>query len=106
MSTPSEQKRPDPNPGIEVLLPELISPSNQSAADFNAICCPESLVDYVSHSVLGSLPNDLTRMIYLASLRDCNSGLYLHPEISRERGQHAADRAFQMCHEEIFRQLL
>lgn len=106
MSTSSEQKRLDPNPGIEVLLPELIPSSNQSAADFNTISCPESLVDYVSYSVLGSLPNDLTRMVYLASLRDCNSGMYLHPELARQRGVQAADEALRACHEQVFRRLL
>src|SRR5437763_17095482 len=45
-------------------------------------------------------------MIYLASLRDCNSGMYLHPELSRRKGIQTADRAFKACHEEIFRRLL
>lgn len=106
MSTPSEHKRLDPDPGIEVLLPEVISPSNQSSADFNDISCPESLIDFVSHSVLGNLPNDLTRMVYLASLRDCNSGMYLHPELSHQRGVQAADEALRTCHEQVFRRLL
>ncbi len=52
------------------------------------------------------MPNDLTRMIYLASLRDCNSGLYLHPELSQQRGVHAADGALRQCHEQVFRRLL
>ena len=45
-------------------------------------------------------------MIYLASLRDCNSGLYLHPELSQQRGVHAADGALRQCHEQVFRRLL
>ncbi len=45
-------------------------------------------------------------MIYLASLRDCNSGLYLHPELSNRQGTKEADRALRACHEEIFRRLL
>jgi hypothetical protein len=45
-------------------------------------------------------------MIYLASLRDCNSGMYLHPELSHQRGMHAADKALRTCHEQVFRRLL
>ena len=66
----------------------------------------ESLADYVSETVLETLPNDLTRMIYLASLRDCNSGVYLHPELSQQRGIQAADGALRVCHEQVFRRLL
>ena len=65
-----------------------------------------SLADYVCQTVLQSLPNDLTRMIYLASLRDCNSGMYLHPELSHQRGVNAADGALRDCHEQVFRRLL
>jgi hypothetical protein len=67
---------------------------------------PDSLTDYVRENVLETLPNDLTRMIYLASLRDCNSGMYLHPELSHERGVQAADGALRACHEQVFRRLL
>jgi len=45
-------------------------------------------------------------MIYLASLRDCNSGLYLHPELSQQEGVRVADRALRVCHEQVFRSLL
>ena len=57
-------------------------------------------------AILNSLPNDLTRMIYLASLRDCNSGMYLHPELSAELGVEEADRVLRARHEEVFRRLL
>ena len=67
---------------------------------------PDSLTDYVRETVLETLPNDLTRMIYLASLRDCNSGMYLHPELSHQRGVQAADGALRACHEQVFRRLL
>lgn len=55
---------------------------------------------------LDLLPNDLTRMLYLASLRDCNSGRYLHPELSARMGIEVADRALFACHEVVFRRLL
>jgi len=55
---------------------------------------------------LDDLPNDLTRMLYLASLRDCNSGRYLHPQLSERMGVEVADHALSGCHREIFRRLL
>ena len=62
--------------------------------------------DYAHAAGLESLPNDLTRMLYLASLRDCNSGRYLHPHLSPRIGTEAADRALRACHGEVFRRLL
>jgi hypothetical protein len=55
---------------------------------------------------LDSLPNDLTRMLYLASLRDCNSGRYLHPQLSTRIGVEEADHVLSVCHGQIFRRLL
>ena len=60
--------------------------------DFGGASGCESLADYVSETVLQTLPNDLTRMIYLASLRDCNSGMYLHPELSHQKGSSSGGR--------------
>ena len=55
---------------------------------------------------LDNFPNDLTRMLYLASLRDCNSGRYLHPQLSPSVGADATDIALRACHEQVFRRLL
>jgi hypothetical protein len=55
---------------------------------------------------LETFPNDLTRMLYLASLRDCNSGRYLHPQLSGRMGVEVADRALLECHDRVFRRLL
>jgi hypothetical protein len=55
---------------------------------------------------LDDLPNDLTRMLYLASLRDCNSGRYLHAQLSQKVGVEAGDHAISVCHQHIFRSLL
>ena len=106
MAFEPEQKRRDWRTPDEVLPPELFSPPGQSTTEFNHLSRPDNLAEYVSQTVLGTLPNDLTRMIYLASLRDCNSGLYLHPELSQERGVQAADGALQACHEQVFHRLL
>jgi hypothetical protein len=106
MSTPPEQKRFADSLSPQFLQPEFLpsdtwiepDPANDSHA--------ESLADYINDWILQNLPNDLTRTIYLASLRDCNSGLYLHPELSQERGLHAADQAFRFCHKQVFDRLL
>src|SRR5712692_1236616 len=106
MALPPEQRRLDLKAPFEVLSPESFPPSGQSPGDFKAVSRLDSLTDYVSQTVLETLPNDLTRMIYLASLRDCNSGTYLHPELSQQKGVQAADGALRACHEQVFRRLL
>lgn len=55
---------------------------------------------------LQHLPNDLTRMIYLASLRDCNSGVYLHPELSQRLGIRHASTLLLDLHQTVFNRLL
>ena len=103
MALSPEQQRLDTRTSAEFLPPEL----TQSAANvFNHTSGTDTLADYVSETVLEALPNDLTRMIYLASLRDCNSGLYLHPELSHQKGVQAADGALRACHEQVFHRLL
>ena len=106
MSTPPEQKPFGDSAARKCLAPEFLSPNYLAGTTFTDEFCASGLADYISESILCNLPNDLTRMIYLASLRDCNSGLYLHPELSHQRGLHAADRAFRVCHEQVFRRLL
>jgi hypothetical protein len=100
MAIPAERKRlVDQNPSIEFLHPSGPGqPKDMSDT--------EGLPGYISETMLRVLPNDLTRMIYLASLRDCNSGLYLHPELSRQKGVHVADRALRACHEQVFHRLV
>jgi hypothetical protein len=100
MAIPSERKHQvDPKPTVEFLPP--LAPGDPKDASGG-----DGLPGDISETVLRSLPNDLTRMIYLASLRDCNSGLYLHPELSQQKGMHVADQALRVCHEQVFRRLL
>jgi hypothetical protein len=56
--------------------------------------------------ILADLPNDLIKLVYLASLRDCNTGHYFHPQISQQNDSTSASRALQACHEEIFSRLM
>jgi hypothetical protein len=67
---------------------------------------PPTVAEYIRESILRPLPNDLTANIYLASLRDCNSGAYLHPQLSHKYSVEEADRELRICHEEVFRRLL
>ncbi len=106
MSTPPEQKSFGDSASPEFLAPEFLPADTLANPNLATDLWADDLTNYISDSVLRTLPNDLTRMIYLASLRDCNSGLYLHPELSHQRGLHAADRAFRICHEQVFRRLL
>lgn len=66
----------------------------------------EIVEECVRESGLDFLPNDLTRMLYLASLRDCNSGRYLHPTLSERLGTDMADEGLRECHVQTFRRLL
>lgn len=73
----------------------------------SADALPTSAVEMCSRELaLDDLPNDLTRMLFLASLRDCNSGRYLHPQLSQRLGVEEADHRLSICHQQIFRNLL
>jgi hypothetical protein len=55
---------------------------------------------------LSHLPHPLDRLIYLASTRDYNSGLYHHDGLALRFSGEAACEALADCHREAFRQLL
>lgn len=55
--------------------------------------------------ILADLPNDLTKLVYLASLRDCNTGHYFHPQLSQQSDSSTASHALRLCHEEVFARL-
>jgi hypothetical protein len=80
-------------------VPDLSVPPKDALSSSVMAVCTEELA-------LQDLPNDLTRMLYLASLRDCNSGRYLHPELSQMVGVEETDHALSICHHQIFRKLL
>jgi hypothetical protein len=79
--------------------PDLSGPPKNSLSSSVMAVCTEELA-------LHDLPNDLTRMLFLASLRDCNSGRYLHPQLSQTVGVEEADHVLSVCHQQIFRNLL
>jgi hypothetical protein len=56
--------------------------------------------------ILDILPNDLTRLIYLATLRDCNTGGYFHHVLSQQHGVTFADGALRHWHQEVFARMI
>jgi len=56
--------------------------------------------------MLAEFPNDLARLVHLASIRDYNTGVYLHSELSRRFGVAAVDQILKLQHQEIFDRLL
>jgi len=55
---------------------------------------------------LSRLPGEFSRLVYLASSRDCNSGRYVHEGLSYHFGETAASKAMALCHERVFEELV
>jgi hypothetical protein len=55
---------------------------------------------------LANVPDPLDRMIYLASMRDYNTGLYHHAGLEERFGEEIACEALAECHREAYNQLL
>jgi hypothetical protein len=55
---------------------------------------------------LAGLSRPLDRLIYLASMRDYNTGLYYHDGLASRFSQEVACEALADCHREAFRQLV
>jgi len=96
---------------LSVALGKLRTPSHPDSVslDRQIVVRPSDSsesVECTPNLGLDLLPNDLTRMLYLASLRDCNSGRYLHPELSPQMGLEIADRTLFALHDRVFRRLL
>jgi hypothetical protein len=64
------------------------------------------VVDDIRTALSAALPNDLSRMICLATLRDNNTGGYFHPELARRFTVEASDRAMLVCHRELYERLV
>jgi len=55
---------------------------------------------------LSEMPRSLDRLIYLASMRDYNTGVYYHDGLASRFSHEAACEALADCHREAFRQLV
>jgi hypothetical protein len=54
---------------------------------------------------LGKLSGDMARLLYLASMRDYNSGEYFHDGLAIQFSQEVACDALKACHTEVFKRL-
>jgi hypothetical protein len=52
------------------------------------------------------LNGDLTRIVYLSTLRDNNTGTYFHPVLSHTHGVERANYAMAVCHKHLFGRLV
>lgn len=58
------------------------------------------------HQTLSQIPSQFGRLVYLAGLRDANSGDYLHHGLSAVFGEEQANHSLKSSHEEAFGQWL
>lgn len=66
----------------------------------------EAAVQDLENRTLPELRGGLTKLVYLSSTRDYNTGEYQHAGLSDRFGSEAAGRALARCHEAAFQDLL
>jgi hypothetical protein len=55
---------------------------------------------------LSRIRGDFARLVYLASMRDYNTGEYRHEGLAYRFTERVAARAIEICHREVFRSLV
>jgi len=66
----------------------------------------EPAVIDLRNRTLSRLQGDFSRLVYLASSRDCNTGKYYHDGLAFHFGEMVVSRAFAECHREVFDRLV
>src|SRR5271169_3535794 len=66
----------------------------------------ERAAEDLRRRTLSEIPRSLDRLIYLASMRDYNTGLYYHQGLATRFSPEAACEALADCHREAFEELL
>jgi len=65
----------------------------------------QAAADDMRRRTLSQIRRPLDRLIYLASLRDYNTGVYYHDGLASRFSEDAVCEALSECHREVFRQL-
>jgi hypothetical protein len=60
----------------------------------------------LEYRTLAHIQGDLARLIYLASMRDYNTGEYCHEGMAHRFSEAPARKALASCHWEVFRRLV
>ena len=66
----------------------------------------EPAVTDLRNRTLSRLPDDFSRLVYLASSRDLNTGHYSHDGLAFHFSEDVASKAMAACHTEIFDRLV
>ena len=66
----------------------------------------DTAIQDLSRALCCSLPNDFSSLIFLATIRDNNTGSYIHPEIAKRFSDAIADEAMLACHRQIFERVV
>ena len=66
----------------------------------------EAAVRDLESRTLAHLQGELTKLVYLSSTRDYNTGEYQHEGLAQRFGAQAAQLALAQCHETAFQDLL
>lgn len=66
----------------------------------------EPAVRDLRNRTLARLPGDFSRLVYLASSRDLNTGHYSHDGLAFHFSENVASKAMAACHTEIFDRLV
>ena len=69
------------------------------------VALQEAVTDLESRT-LSAFDGPFARLIYLASMRDYNTGQYFHEGLSDRFGEGSAGQALAICHEGIFEELV
>lgn len=75
-------------------------------SDLARLVTMNNAYDDLLSRTLGGLPSDLARLIYLASTRDYNSGMYHHEGLAGRYGLEPARVALKRAHKDIFCKLI
>src|SRR5229473_7422055 len=66
----------------------------------------EPAITDLRNRTLARLPGDFSRLVYLASSRDLNTGRYSHDGLAFHFSENVASKAMAACHTEIFDRLV